>query len=307
MMASSNLVYMERNRAVETPKFDKMVAPFGRQRVMLVGVMWACTMVAASVSAQAVDVAQHTEGGADAAPEADETKLNMSAGGTLSTGNTQSWQANAGADFRLVRGPHATAAMVNFLYGRSDLPDDDIDGFEDTARNLNAKARYDHFLTDLDALFGAAAYRWDTFAGLETRIQLQAGYLRNFVREDDLRFWGELGYDLTYDNYTLAIINAAAADGNSIEGHEIVHSLRGFVGYDNHITDALTWNTGLEGLMNVEEPEDFRVNWNTALRSKINGSLQLEMKFALKYDNVPVPGTRNLDTLSQVSLIYGAI
>lgn len=254
-------------------------------------------------SAQEVDVSQHAESVSTDAPTDDETALNIAAGGTLSTGNTRSWQVNAGGDMRVVRDEHAVGAMVNFIYGRSDLPDDSTRTYQDTVRNLNAKLRYDYFLSDMDALFVAAGFRWDTFAGLDARVQGQVGYLRNFVLEESSRFWGEIGYDLTYDNYTDDILRANP-DADEID---VVHSARGFVGYDNHVTETLTWLTGLEALVNVELPRDFRINWDNALRSKINGNFQLEIKFSLKYDNKPVPGTNDLDTLTQLNLIYNLI
>jgi aspartate carbamoyltransferase catalytic subunit len=59
----------------------------------------------------------------------------------------------------------------------------------DTARNLNSRARYDFFLTRMDALFLAAVHRWDTFAGLNARVQGQTGYLRNVFRKKGHRLW----------------------------------------------------------------------------------------------------------------------
>lgn len=260
---------------------------------------------ASMASAQEVAVDQHAESATTEAPSDDETSLNIAAGGTLSTGNTRSWQVNAGGDMRIVRDVHAVGAMVNFIYGRTDLPDDGVRVFEDTVRNLNAKLRYDYFLSDMDALFLAAGFRWDTFAGLDARIQGQAGYLRNFVLEENSRFWGEIGYDITYDNYTDDVLRNNPVQG--VDEVDVVHSARGFLGYDNHVTETLTWLTGLEALVNVETPRDFRVNWDNALRSKIGGNFQLEVKFSLKYDNVPVPGTNELDTLTQLNLIYNLI
>lgn len=260
-------------------------------------------VLATRVDAQAVEVEQHTEAAPLVPPAANETQLNLSAGGTASSGNTRAWQVNAGGDFRLVRDVHAVGAMVNYIYGQADVPDDGVKRLDDTVRNLNAKLRYDYYLTTMDALFVAAGYRWDTFAGLDLRFQAQGGYLRNFVLEDAMRFWGEIGYDMTYDNYT----NAILLDVPGTDEVQVVHSARGFIGYDNHISETFSWITGLEALMNVERPSDTRINWDNAVRSHINGNLDLEVKFSLKYDHVPVPGTRSLDTYTQISIIYALL
>lgn len=83
-----------------------------------------------------------------------------------------------------------------------------------------------------------------------------------------------------------------------------MHSIRGFVGYDNHINENLTYLMGFEGLFNVEDAADIRLNWDNALRTMLVGRLQMEAKFSLKWDNVPVPGALALDTVTQLNLIY---
>lgn len=234
-------------------------------------------------------------------PADDSTALAASLGGSLNTGNTKSWQLNAGGNFLLVRSPHALSAAADFAVGRADLRTD-TEGYVDTVKNLRAKLRYDFFVSDLDAVFAAGAIRWDRFAGLDPRVQGQLGYLRYFFRETTHRFWGELGYDITYDNYyPIPPMTMLVTDS------EVVHSARLFVGYDNHVNESVTYLTGLEALMNVESPKDTRINFDNALRSAISGKLQVEVKFSLQFDNVPAPGARKLDTQTLVSLIYNLI
>ncbi|MCA9581620.1 MAG: DUF481 domain-containing protein [Myxococcales bacterium] len=248
---------------------------------------------------------QHSEDFAEPPANNDETVLDVSLGGILSTGNTQSWGLNAGDRFRLVRCSHAFEETFAIAYGQANLPDDAVDEFKDTVRNINAKLRYDFFLTEMDSLFLAAVYRWDTFAGLDTRLQGQVGYMRNIFLEEAHRGWAELGYDITYDNYDPdPLPDPANPAGPPLDGDAVVHSIRGFVGYDNHINENLTYLMGFEGLFNVEDAADIRLNWDNALRTMLVGRLQMEAKFSLKWDNVPVPGAKPLDTVTQLNLIY---
>jgi len=236
----------------------------------------------------------------------DETAFSASLGGSLNTGNTESWQLNAGTELRIVRMPHAFGHTLSLAYGKADIPDDTDNEFKDTVKNFSTKARYEYYLTRMDALFLAAAFRWDEFAGLDARVQGQAGYLRNFVKTDDQRFWGEAGYDITYDNYHPdPLIDEDT--GDVLPGDDVIHSARLFFGYDGHINSAVSYLTGLEGLMNVEEPKDTRINWDNALRSALGGNFQVELKFSLQYDNLPVPGTRKVDTQTLVSLLYNFV
>jgi putative salt-induced outer membrane protein YdiY len=218
----------------------------------------------------------------------------------MMTGNTKTWQVVGGSNFLLVRMPHALSAAADLAFGEADIPDDDVDEYESTVKNLRAKVRYDFFLSEMDAVIAAGAFRRDEFAGIDARAQGQVGYLRYFARSKTHRFWGELGYDLTYDDF-------APLTDEDIEGSEVVHSVRVFAGYDNRLNEVVTYLGGLEALVNVEDTKDTRINFDNALRSKVANKLQVELKFSLQWDNVPIPGAVDLDTQTLVSLIYSLI
>jgi hypothetical protein len=248
-------------------------------------------------------IVEHAQ--AVAAPPAEfyrETLFVLSAGATLNTGNTRSFAANVGSRFTLKRDRHQLTLEGQFIYGLAALRDEgDVDGdgnineFNDydlNSRQLSGLARYDFFMTTDDALFASVGPRWDTFAGLDFRIQNQVGYMRNFFSVlDKHRGWGEIGYDLTYDNWT---------NGDD----QTNHSVRAFLGYDNHINEMVTFLTGLEGLFNVERSDDVRVNWNAELTSKLVDAFQAGVRFTLRYDNEPVPGAEKLDTITTMNLLY---
>jgi putative salt-induced outer membrane protein YdiY len=238
-------------------------------------------------------------------PKGDATSLSASGGGAISSGNTRSYQVNIGADFQLIRFPHGVSANAAFAYGLARVPELG-DELQDTARNINAKARYDYFLSQMDALFLATAFRWDPFAGIDRRNQGQVGYLRYFLREDNHRFWGELGYDLTSDDYGL--VEGEEDPTPPDPESEVIHSVRLFAGYDNKLNNALTYVGGLEGLINVEEPGDSRLAFTNALQSAIAESFRLELKLSLIYDSKPNPvDAEELDTTFLVNLIYQMI
>ncbi len=252
------------------------------------------------------------------APNEDVTTLAASLGGTLNTGNTRTWQLNLGSDLLLVRMPHSLTAMVVFAYGQADLPNDNQKKLQTTIKNLRSKARYDFFLTRMDALFAAAAFRWDQLAGLDARVQGELGYLRYFYRSEKHRFWGEVGYDLTYDDYHPLPNPDYMVDamGNPVDrtvpeltsgGTKVIHSGRVFVGYDNRLTEAVTYLGGVETLLDVEQARNVRLNIDNAVRSKLGGNFQLELKVSLQWANVPAPGARKLDTQSMINLIYNLI
>ncbi len=271
-----------------------------------------------AVHAQPEPAPKFDEKVAEKAPNDDATALSASLGGTLNTGNTRTWQLNLGSDLLLVRMPHAFTAMVVFAYGQADLPNDGQKKLQTTIKNLRSKARYDFFLTRMDALFAAAVFRWDQLAGLDARVQGELGYLRYFYRTDKHRFWGEAGYDLTYDNYHPLPNPDFMLDamGNPVDPSvspltpdttKITHSGRLFVGYDNRLTEAVTYLGGAEALLDVQHARNVRVNVDNAVRSKLGGNFQLELRSSLQFANVPAPGARKLDTQSMINLIYNLI
>jgi putative salt-induced outer membrane protein YdiY len=236
----------------------------------------------------------------------DETTLNASAGGVWSAGNTKQITLNAGTEGRFVRGAHGIGGKAALVYGTADTTGG---GYDETAFNVNLRLRYDFYLTDYDALFGAAVYRHDRFAGLDHRAEGQVGYQRHFFREDKHRGWGEAGYDITVDrvyieSVTLDAMMAPIGSVETFDWVDPVHAARLYLGYENLLNDAVTLRTGLEALINVEEPEDTRLNWDNTLSSKLVGSLSVELGFLLQFDNVPVPGRKKVDTSTKLNLVY---
>ncbi len=257
--------------------------------------------------AQPEAAAQHAETVAER-PDEDLLEWNLLAGGVFNSGNTRSWSLNAGTHFGFVRGRHGLTLDWVLSYGRAALRDEDTGEFGDTtdvARNSNARIRYDFFLTDNDAIFAAVAHRWDTFAGLDTRLQAQIGYLRNFINEDNHRFWTEAGFDFTYDNFDPE--DLVDADGNELRTDE-VYSARLFLGYKNQLNEHVLFLTSLEGLLDLEHPADnLRLNYDAALQVTVVDSLQLGITFKLLYDQDPVQGRENVDTITTLNLIYSLI
>jgi putative salt-induced outer membrane protein YdiY len=141
--------------------------------------------------------------------------------------------------------------------------------------------------------------RWDTFAGLNPRIQAQAGYLRTFVKEEGHRFWGEFGYDYTFDNFYLEDV-----EDEDVDPSRMIHSARVFLGYEARVNEMVGFLTGLELLVSVTDPEITRLNWETSLSTKLVENLSTELRFMLRYDNVPAPEREKLDTLTQLTLAY---
>lgn len=263
----------------------------------------------AQTPATPTDAAQFTESASTEAPDEDKTEWGLAAGGIFNSGNTRSWSLTAGTQFNLIRGRHGFAFKFLLAYGRAAVRDPITDEFGDTldiARNTNTTARYDFYLTPNDALFVAVGHRWDTFAGLDTRLQAQAGYLRNFVSEDNHRFWGEIGYDFTYDDFEESVDPVTMMDVDG--GTDSVHSARLYLGYKNQLNEHVLFTTGLEGLFDLQDiSNNTRLNFDAGLQVTVVDSLQLGIAFKLLYDQEPVENRETVDTITTLNLLYSLL
>ncbi len=275
-----------------------------------------------------VAVAQHTEAVVLAPPPVtNQVTASITAGATINSGNTDAYTGNAGGRFGLIRGSHQFTAEVLGTLGA--LKAEGTSAYEKTSANVIGRARYDRFLSENDALFVAVAPRRDTFAGLNIRLQMQAGYSRNlFFPSEDHRLWTELGYDLTYDDFAKTTVTTTDLEGGpfvdgsptpilrpdvtatyststtSDPGHAFVHSARAFLGYKNAITPLANLNLGVEGLFDVEDAKNVRVNAMADITTSVSKSFKLGVLSRLFYDHVPVPGKGRTDLMMAVNLIY---
>jgi putative salt-induced outer membrane protein YdiY len=112
---------------------------------------------------------------------------------------------------------------------------------------------------------------------------------------------------LTYDNYHVDDIDLPDDEDPPLES-QVIHSARLFVGYENRLNEAVSLLTGIEGLLNVEEPENSRVNFNAALNSKLGGGLSVELRFMLMYDREAAErGRETVDTTTLANLVYSLL
>ncbi|MBK7580402.1 MAG: DUF481 domain-containing protein [Myxococcales bacterium] len=257
----------------------------------------------AATSGKTDVAAEGFQAAAKDAPDAkDTTEGKVSAGGLMSTGNSRSLAATAATQFRLRRSLNqlSLAAAVNYSRSAAD-PGADM---ETTVENYQGKVRYDRFISKQVALFLSTSARRDRFQGLDVRLNLDPGVAYYFIDEKTHQLWTEVGYDLQYDVRRDENVAAASAAGEPVDKTDVQHSGRVFAGYSNSLNEHVKFNTGLEYLQGLPETERWRLNWDVGLSSAIGGDFSLATTFSLKYDHAPLPGVKELDTVTAVSLVY---
>lgn len=227
------------------------------------------------------------------------SELKVSAGGLLATGNSRSMALTGTGQLRLRRMANEYSANIAGNYGRA--APTPADAMKTSVENLQGRIRYDRFLSEHWSLFVAQSGRKDRFQGLKLRLNFDPGVAYYIFDEDKHRLWAEAGYDYQYDIRTTEALRAAATP---IERAESRHSARGFLGYENNLNEVLRFNTGLEYIQSVQQTKNWRVNWDVGLTSAISNSFSFATTFSLRYDNNPLTGVRNTDTLTALNLVY---
>jgi Protein of unknown function, DUF481 len=241
---------------------------------------------------------------------ADQRLVNIAFGATALSGNTKSYAGNLGGRFGLIRDRHQAMLEALGTLGSSRTGTDA--GVHWTARSVIARARYDLFLSQMDAIFVAMAPRRDRFAGLGLRLQNQIGYLRNlFFPVDAHRFWTELGYDFTYDVFSKIESTSSAttapttAPAPTADQPHFIHSARVFLGYTNRLSATAALSVGMENLLDFVDKKNVRVNGLVEFTSSITHTFKLGLQSRLLFDNVPVTGAKSkLDAIVVAQLVY---
>lgn len=228
----------------------------------------------------------------------DSATLQLSAGGFVSRGNTRTIAATAAGDYLLRRGASQFNAVVAANYGRA-APDADSPS-EVTVENYQARARYDHFLSNRFAAFFGVSARNDRFQGLHLRLNVDPGVAYYFLDEKAHRFWAEIGYDFQLDVRRDEFIAASP----ELDDTEARHNARAFLGYDNQLSDAVNFSSGVEYLQSIQETENARVNFDAAVTSQLQGNFSLAVTLAVKFDNNPLPGVEDTDVITALNLVY---
>jgi putative salt-induced outer membrane protein len=275
------------------------------------------TLLAGKATAQAslVDDKKTTTGTTDVhqegfqkaqAPVADgkvnETDAKVSAGAFLSTGNAKALAITGAGTLRLRRGFDQFTLDLAANYGEASVTPGTPQ--ETTVENYQARARYDRFLSQKWALFVQESFRRDRFQGLDLRLNFDPGLAYYLLIEEKQHLTVEAGYDLQYDVRTLQALADAEAAGTPAGATEVRHALRLFAGYDNSLNEHVRFDTGLEYLQAFAAAENFRLNWVSSLTANLTEAFAVAAGFTLRYDNNPLPGIEQLDTITTLSLVY---
>jgi len=300
-------------------------------KILFSGLTASCFLLSASAAmAQDPEFANASEeelGELEKGVDKPEWKAGALAGLILTTGNARTTTLPMGAKASRKADKNKVQLELGGAFARSSIfvandgdGDGDIDANEyerlsqTSARSLEGKARYDRFLSAVDALYLSAQGLSNKPAGKRFVGGGQGGYSRTAYQSKKHLLVAEAGYDYSYED-------PVVGDGFSN------HSLRAFAGYEGKLSEDSGLDASLEGLFNVNELdtptgpadrfEDSRLTGKLALTTKLFEDISFRFGFEARYDNVPsalptfstpfeaglVPEADKLDTKTEATLI----
>jgi putative salt-induced outer membrane protein YdiY len=244
----------------------------------------------------------------EAPPEEPKAEIDWSlnAGGAVNTGNTRSWNINAGTDFKLLKKEHQLTMGALFNFGRADVaPTDPTVSYTTVARQFFFNSRYDYFFTDMDAVWASLGYRWDPLAGFRAQLLANFGYLRAFIKTEKHYFAGRIGYSYTFENYEVP--------PSVLTDNANIHGLLAALDYENRLNEHVEFLSSITTIYNLNKVDvqnalpfrDIRIYLTAALLSKLTDRLAFEARFLMLYDRLPPgPDLVKVDTTTIFSLVY---
>ena len=257
------------------------------------------------LSSTAVAAESQFEGFAAPSEERDEeSKFDIAFGGMWSAGNTDSVTFSTSYEGHRRWDDHQMSSKGGVTFG-SAVPDTDGDGRlseeekaagrVETASRKEAWLRYDRHLGNRDSFYSLAGGYADIYAGYDSRINAQFGYSYRFVEAMEDKgpaLTGELGFDAAREEAV-----------ESVDTIEMIYSARALVRFALDLEEGVALGQEVESLMNVEAPEDTRLNSETSLTAKLSESLALKFSYKLYYDTQPVEGYSKADQTGLVTVV----
>jgi putative salt-induced outer membrane protein YdiY len=230
-----------------------------------------------------------------------ETTATLSAGGQLSTGNSQLVAGTVNGKFDLRRGPNGFGASLVGNYGEGAAAGQ---GWQVTTENVQGRLRYDRYVSERVSLFLIGTVRHDRFQGLDARFNVDPGAKYLFLNADTTKFWSELGYDFQYDIRRNDALETMATPPTMLDKTASDHSVRVFVGFRHAFNKDVTFSTGVEYLQSFVHSTQYRLNYDALLAAGLGAGFSVGVGFTARYDHSPLPNKSDLDTSTTLSLIY---
>ena len=226
------------------------------------------------------------------------TQLDANIAATKKIADKEGWQGSVSLGYLATTGNTNTRSLNGqALAGYKSGPWQDVLAFQaiqssqngvTSAENFDFNGQSDYNLSDKDYLYGTVDYLRDTFSGYQRRTSEILGYGRRLFRSEsqqlDLEFGaGARQTSNTDDTHSDDFVQRLALNylWQFAEKSNLSENLSVINGTDNTFTQSVT-----------------------ALTTNLAGSFALSVSYTVKHNTSVLPGLKNTDTTTAISLVY---
>jgi putative salt-induced outer membrane protein len=216
------------------------------------------------------------------------------AGFLLSRGNAESTSANAKIDLANEMGPWKNSVFFGGLYGKT--------GEFASAQRLEGRYQLDRKLTDKIFWFGALRAEQDKFSGFSYQASLATGLGYKFIDTDSTKLTGIAGVGYARLRPQQLIKDTAGAVIDRIKG-DATGSAIATAGFN--LEQKLTSNTKLIDKFLVETGSKNTSTMNDlSLQVAMSDAFALSAGYGVRYNTKPAAGSKKIDQLTTLNLVY---
>ncbi len=205
----------------------------------------------------------------------------VSAGATVTTGNTKTEAINASVDVQ--RRSEKDRMTAGFDYSRGQQRDRDSGEDNVTEDWWRARARYDYFFLPKTFGFMNVRYERDSIAELDRRIVIGGGGGYQFVESEKLNFDGLLGLASLYEKFK------NETDSKSEFSAQVGYN------FDMQVNDGVKILHDLTYLPSLEKFSDYFLTTTGEVRASLTKSMFAGLKVIFSYDESPAAGQGSTD------------
>ncbi len=253
----------------------------------------ALLLVADAVTAQPESAAKpldtvNVQAAPAAAPTEPKWTGSVTAGVQMTTGNSETRQANATADAELKREKDRITLGFLWVYGdnKNTTPDWLL-----VDRKTFGRAKYDYFFSDKTYGYGMLTAEGDLLQDISLRWTAGAGVGHQYLDTETWKFGFEAGVSYLDTDYR----SPASADTEDVAARIATNTAY-------KMNDTWSFLHTLEAYPSLEETDDFYGRSDARASAVLTENMLLSLQWVVDYDNTPATGRERVDQRYLLSL-----
>jgi putative salt-induced outer membrane protein YdiY len=225
-----------------------------------------------------------------AGPVAPEWTGSVTAGVLMTTGNSETRQANVTADAELKREKDRTTLGFLWVYG--DNKNDPLTNDSTLVdRKTFGRAKYDYFFAEKTYGYGMATAEGDLLQDISLRWTAGAGAGHQYLDTETWKFGVEAG---------VSYIDTDYRSPTSTDTEDVAARIATNTAYK--MNDTWSFLHTLEAYPSLEETDDFYGRSDARASAVLTKNMLLQLQWVVDYDNTPATGRERVDQRYLVSL-----